>query len=156
MTLGRLDRLDLALGGAVVVGVIGTFAVLAIQHFHGHVVAPAADLTVDAIALVVTAAVAALSWIRYRERRQPMAHAQAAAFLALAIADGFALAVSLTGDFRSVPVPVEMSQDALFVWTAAASSRRPYSLSEACSHFAAEDRTTRCCMCSESAPSCCS
>jgi signal transduction histidine kinase len=118
-TLARLDGLDAALSGAFVTGVIGTLAVLAIPDFHGHVVAPAADLTFDAIALVVTTAVAALSWIRYRERRQPMAHAQAAAFLALAIADGVAVAASLSGDLRSTPVPAAISQDALFVWTAA-------------------------------------
>ena len=118
-TVGRLDGLDAALIGAIVIGVIGTLAVLAIPDYHGHIVAPAADLTFDAIALVATAAVAALSWIRYRERRQPMALVQAAAFLALAIADGVTVAISLSGDFRSTPVPVAMSQDALFVWTAA-------------------------------------
>ena len=118
-TLGRIDGLDAALIGAMVIGVIVTLAVLAIPGFHGHVVAPAADLTFDVIALAVTSAVAALSWFRYRERRQPMAHAQAAAFLALAIADGMAVAVSVSGDLRSTPVPVAMSQDALFVWTAA-------------------------------------
>jgi signal transduction histidine kinase len=119
LTLGDRDRLDTALAGAMVIGVIGTLVVLAIPNFHGHVVAPAADLTFDVIALAVTTAVAALSWIRYRESRQPMAHAQAAAFLALAIADGLAVAVSVSGDFRSTPVPAAMSEDALFVWTAA-------------------------------------
>jgi signal transduction histidine kinase len=118
-TFGRLDRLDSALAGATVIGVIGTLVVLASPDFHGHVVAPAADLTFDVIAFVVTSAVATLSWIRYRAGRQPMAHAQAAAFLALAIADGMALVISTSGDFRSSPLPASMSQDALFVWTAA-------------------------------------
>jgi signal transduction histidine kinase len=115
----RLDGLDAALIGAIVIGAIGTLGVLTIPDFHGHVVAPAADLTFDAIALVVTSAVAALSWIRYREGRQPMAHAQAAAFLALAIGDGMAVAVAVSGDIQSTPVPAAASEDALFVWTAA-------------------------------------
>lgn len=115
----RLDGLDGALIAFVVIGVIGTLAMLATPGFHGHVVAPAADLTFDVIAFAVTSAVATLSWIRYRAGRQPMAHAQAAAFLALAIADGIAVAISVSGDFRSSPVPAAMSQDALFIWTAA-------------------------------------
>ena len=117
--IGRLDRVDAALGVAIVGGVIVTLAVMAIPDFHGHVIAPAVDLTFDTIALVVTAAVAALSWVRYRQHRQPMAHAQAAAFLALALADGVAIAVALSGDLGSLPLSSTASQDALFVWTAA-------------------------------------
>jgi len=36
-TLGRIDGLDAALIGAMVIGVIVTLAVLAIPGFHGHV-----------------------------------------------------------------------------------------------------------------------
>jgi|BarGraNGADG00212_2_1021979.scaffolds.fasta_scaffold01606_2 signal transduction histidine kinase len=116
---GRLDGLDAALIGAIVVGTAGTIAILAIPNFHGHVVAPAADLTFDAVALVVTTAVALLSWARYCEHRQPMAHAQAAAFLALAIADAMAVAIAVSGDLESNPIQTAMSEDALFVWAVA-------------------------------------
>ena len=117
--LGRLDRLDAALAGAIVIGVIGTLAVLAIPDYHGHVVAPATDLALDTFAFVVTAAVAALISIRYSERRQPIALVQAAAFLALAISNGAAIAVAVGSDPRSTSSMVAIGENQLFVWAAA-------------------------------------
>jgi signal transduction histidine kinase len=117
--LGRFDRLDLVLGAAIVGGAIGTLAMVAIPDFHGHVFAPAADLAFDTFAFVVTVAVAALSWVRYRGRRQPIAFVQAAAFLALAIADGAAVAVAMGGDLRSAQSVAAIGAGQLFVWVAA-------------------------------------
>jgi signal transduction histidine kinase len=115
----RFDRLDLALGAAIVGGTIGTLAMLAIPDFHGHVVAPAADLAFDTFSLVITAAVAALTWVRYRERRQPIALVQAAAFLALAISNLTAVAVSIGVDTQSTPPLASTSVNQSFVWSAA-------------------------------------
>ncbi|TAK01962.1 MAG: sensor histidine kinase [Chloroflexota bacterium] len=50
-----------------------------------RVVAPALDLTLDTIAMVVTMTVAGLAWIRFRERHDAFAVYQAAAFLAIAL-----------------------------------------------------------------------
>jgi signal transduction histidine kinase len=116
LTLRRYDRLDLALWGAVIVGAVTTVALLAIPDFHGHIVAPALDLVLDSIALVVTALVSLLSWTRYRERGQPTALVQSAAFLALAIADGIAVAIAIVRDFAPTPSVVTIGEAQLHVW----------------------------------------
>jgi signal transduction histidine kinase len=118
-TLGRLDRLDLALSAAIAGVTIGTLAMLALPDFHGHVVAPAADLAFDTVALLVTVAVAALTWVRYRERRQAVALVTTAAFVALAIANGAAVAVTVGGDLPSTLSPATIAQGQLFVWSVA-------------------------------------
>jgi signal transduction histidine kinase len=118
-TGGRLDPLDVALGGAVVAGALGTLALIALPDFRGHVNAPALDLAVDSVALMATAVVAVLSWVRYREGAQPIALVQAAAFLALAIADGSAVAITILRDFVATPSLGTIGQAQLFVWTCA-------------------------------------
>jgi len=119
VTLRRSDRLDLALWSAVVVGAIATFAMLVSPGFHGHIVAPALDLALDSVALVVTSLVSSLSWVRYRERREASALFQSAAFLALAIADGIAVGISVVRDFAATPSVVTIGEAQLFVWTGA-------------------------------------
>ncbi len=113
---GRFDLLDLALVAAVIGGAIGTYALLAVPAFHGHIVAPALDLVLDSIALVVTALVSALSWVMYRESRQPTALGQSAAFLALAIADGIAVVISVVRDFALTPSAVTIGEAQLNIW----------------------------------------
>jgi signal transduction histidine kinase len=60
-----------------------------------RIVAPALDLTLDTIALVVTGCVATLAWLRYHESRDDHAAYLAAAFLALALADAAAVVATL-------------------------------------------------------------
>jgi signal transduction histidine kinase len=118
-TPARIDRPDLVMGGLVVVGTVATVVLLAIPGFHGHIVAPALDLALDTTAFIVTALVSALSWVRYREGRQPTALAASAAFLALAIADGIALGIAVVIDLAATPSVVASSEVQLYIWTSA-------------------------------------
>ena len=53
---------------------------------HAHMVAPAVDLAMDTTAVVVSISLTALAWVRYGDRREPIALYQASAFMALAVA----------------------------------------------------------------------
>jgi signal transduction histidine kinase len=86
--LDRLFRLAVAIGVAVTVLVF-------MGGIHGHGVAPAADLVLDTVAAVVCIALTTLAWARYRERRVVAAAYHAAAFMALSIAYGIAVLISL-------------------------------------------------------------
>ena len=88
------DGLDRLFALAIVVCVAATVLVL-VPGIHGHVVLPTVDLVMDTIALVACAALTALAWARFRERRVIAAVYHAAAFLALAVAYGIAVLVSL-------------------------------------------------------------
>jgi signal transduction histidine kinase len=116
---GRFDLLDLALVAAIIGGTIGTFALLAFPDVHGHVNAAALDLVLDTIALVVTTAVAALTWGRYQEQHESIALAVAAAFLALAIADASAVVVAVVGTVGSIASDGRIGEAQLVVWTCA-------------------------------------
>jgi signal transduction histidine kinase len=96
--LVRADRagemLDRLFAFAVIVSVAATVFVL-LPGVHGHVVLPTVDLALDTITLVVCATLTALAWARFRENRVIAAAYHAAAFLALAVAYGIGVAVSL-------------------------------------------------------------
>ena len=86
-----LDRLFRV---AIVIGFATTVLVL-IPGVHGHGILPAPDLVLDTIAAVVFIALTALAWARYRERRVIAAAYHAAAFMALSVAYGLAVLISL-------------------------------------------------------------
>lgn len=103
-----LDRLFvLTISGSAVV----TLAVL-LTRFHGHEIMPAVDLVIDTIALVVTGTLTVLAWARSRERSEPVAVYQSAAFLALAIGYGIAVAISLGQSARGATIaePVDVQE----------------------------------------------
>ena len=89
--------LDGLLIGAVIVLAIGTTASVVVPSARVHIVAPSLDLVLDTLATVVTLAVALLGWVRFRERGEPMALFQAAAFLVLAIANALNVVLIVTG-----------------------------------------------------------
>jgi signal transduction histidine kinase len=80
-----LDPLD----GALLASLVGlggvSVTLILLPGLPERVVAPSLDLALDSVALVVTSLVATLSWIRFREARNPFALYQATAFLVLAI-----------------------------------------------------------------------
>ena len=84
--LGATDRPELALRAGVVVLAGFTLVVALVPDLHGHAIAPAVDLVLDTTAVIVSASLTALAWVRYRERREPIALFQASAFLTLAVA----------------------------------------------------------------------
>jgi signal transduction histidine kinase len=83
--LRELDGLDITLLIALAGLGLVALVVFAVPGLPERILAPSLDLTLDSIALVVTSLVAMLAWIRFREREQPFALYQAAAFLVLAI-----------------------------------------------------------------------
>jgi signal transduction histidine kinase len=89
--------LDGGLITAVIVLAVSTGASVVVPALHVHVVAPSLDLVLDTLATVVTLAVALLGWVRFRERGEPMAVFQAAAFLVLAVANGLTVILVITG-----------------------------------------------------------
>lgn len=117
---GRVERFDIVLIGTVLVLAGVAIAMVAIPSLQARVMAPALDLALDTVAFVVTSSVAVLAWVRYRERREPFALFQSAAFLALAIAQVIDAVVEVTAsDVRSPLSIVEPGQDLLYVLTAA-------------------------------------
>jgi len=88
---GVLDRLF----NLAVVACLGITVLVLLAVVHGHAILPAVDLALDTISLVVSLALTALAWARFRERRVTVAAYHAAAFLALAVAYAIAVAVSL-------------------------------------------------------------
>ncbi len=83
----RLDRLDAMLLVALCGLVLPTAAATVVPGFRVGFVAPGLDLFLDTAAAVITVTVAALMWVRYRERGEPVALVLAAAFLVLSIAN---------------------------------------------------------------------
>lgn len=92
------DRLDLVLATTTLVLAAATAALLGVRGLHAHVVAPAFDLALDTVALVVSALVATLAWLRFRERRDPSGPFLAAAFFVLGLAYLRAVVVTLGRD----------------------------------------------------------
>jgi len=113
------DGLDTALVTTVAILLTWTAAMLIAPNNRGHVLAPAADLLCDTTALVVTGLVAVLSWVRYRESRQQIGLYQAAAFLALTVADATAVAVAIGAGGAAAGSSAAVGQAQLFVWTVA-------------------------------------
>ena len=111
------EGLDIAAIGVVAVLVAVTVAMLALPGVSGHVVAPGLDIALDTVATVATGTVAVLAWGLYAEQRKPVAHAEAAAFLALAIVNGVAVIVAITGFPDSNEGLLHVGEDQAFVFT---------------------------------------
>ena len=92
------ERPDVVLRVSLFVLVALTAIVALAPGIHAHMVAPAVDLAMDTTAAVVSISLTALAWVRYGDRREPIALYQAAAFLALAVAYGVAVGLSLGRD----------------------------------------------------------
>ncbi len=82
----RFDRLDMAAVVFLTVLLGITLGIATLRSGAADFFAPSLDLALDTIAGAVMVAVSLLSWVRYSERREPIALFQAAAFQALAIA----------------------------------------------------------------------
>ncbi len=108
------DVLERLFRASMVVSIVATLVVL-LPGVHGHAVLPTVDLVLDTIALIVSVMLTLLAWARFRERRVMGAVYHAAAFLALAMAYGIALIVSLehSGSISSLAEP-ETAQDLVF------------------------------------------
>jgi signal transduction histidine kinase len=102
--LKGLDRLDLSLVVAVVALALASAAAFGPLPVHPPVqlLAPGLDLVLDTAATVVTGSVSVLALARYRERGEPVALFHAAAFMVLALANGFALVLGL-GHAEEIP-----------------------------------------------------
>ena len=88
------ETLDRLFALAIAVCVIATLLVL-LPGIHGHAILPTLDLVLDTVAFVACASLTALAWSRFRERKVIAAAYHAAAFLALAVAYGIGVLVSL-------------------------------------------------------------
>lgn len=83
---------------AVVVALsLGTAACVVVPALRAGIDAPSLDVALDTLTTFVTLAVAVLAWVRFRRRGDPVAAFQAAAFTALAIANGLALGAVTAG-----------------------------------------------------------
>lgn len=118
--LRRQTALDHALATAAVLLSLAALPALAVTGLQIRVTSPSADLILDALTAVVSIAVAALSRVRYEERREPVALFQAAAFLVLSLANGLAVAlVGLGLDARGGMSLAAPTQAPLYVYTLA-------------------------------------
>ena len=114
-----LDRLDIWLIAIAAVLSAATALLLLLPTTPLRVVAPALDLTLDNVALIISALIAVLSWVRYRERHEEFALFQASAFLILAVANLVAVLATLTLTTDSTLTLSEPGDDHLYIFTAA-------------------------------------
>jgi signal transduction histidine kinase len=114
-----LTAYDTLLVGTTVVLALGTVAMLTLPVPPLRVMAPAVDLTLDNVALLITSLVAVLAWVRFRERQQPFALFQASGFLVLAMANFTAVSITLTATADSTLTTVEPGDDQLLIFTGA-------------------------------------
>jgi signal transduction histidine kinase len=93
-----------------IIGSIAVTIVMLLPPIHGHVLVPTVDLVMDTVALVVCTMLTALAWARFRESQVVAAVYQAAAFLALSVAFGVAVLVTLrqSEDFGGLVNPVNV------------------------------------------------
>lgn len=115
----RGERFDLILVGTIATLTLTTILMLVDPELRLRILAPALDLALDTVAVVVTCIIALLAWVRYRERHEPFALFQAAAFLALAIANLDAVLETIGPEGRSVLSLTEPGQNQLYVFTVA-------------------------------------
>jgi signal transduction histidine kinase len=115
----RVERFDIVLVGTAFALACATALMLVVPSMRARIVAPGLDLVLDSGALVVTASITVLAWIRYRERAEPIALYQCAAFLVLAIANARAVLVTIGPDLRATLSVSEPGQEQLYVFTAA-------------------------------------
>jgi signal transduction histidine kinase len=112
--------LDGALIAVVIVLTLGTAASVIAPGFQVRVIAPSLDLVIDTVSTVVTLAVAVLGWVRFRQRGEPVALFQAAAFLVLTIANGVPVMLVTTGlDVQAGMGLASPSQAPLYIFTIA-------------------------------------
>ncbi|MCU0479497.1 MAG: histidine kinase, partial [Chloroflexi bacterium] len=133
----RDEVLERLFRASVAVCVLVTLMVL-LPGVHGHAVMPTVDLVLDTVALLVSVMLTLLAWARFRERRAMVAVYHAAAFLALSMAYGIALIVSLehSGSIGSLAEPenaqgfvfavASMAAAILFVIAGVFTGRRTY------------------------------
>ncbi len=111
-------RLDVILIAVVAVLALGGVASALMIGPHVRVVAPSLDLVLDTVTTLVTVAVAALGWVRYREHGKSAGLFQAAAFIVLALANGSCVVLALTGlDARTGLTLAAPGQASLYVFT---------------------------------------
>jgi signal transduction histidine kinase len=103
---------------AVIALTLGTAASVIVPDLRERVVAPSLDLVLDTLTTVVTLSVAVLAWVRFRQRGDPFAALQAAAFLVLAIANGLTVIVATTGfDVQAGMALTAPGQAPIYVFT---------------------------------------
>ena len=90
----RFDVVLVATG--VALALAGAVSVV-MPALDARVVSPSLDLVLDTVTTFVAASVAALAWIRYRQRDEPVALYQAAAFLVLGITNGMTVLLTVSG-----------------------------------------------------------
>jgi signal transduction histidine kinase len=113
------DRLDVAMATAAAVLTVALVAGLA-ASIEVRVVAPGLDVAFDTVTTLVTLAVAALAWQRYRDRGQRTALFETSAFLVLSVSNAILAIEALVGiDRASGAGPMPLGQGALYVATAA-------------------------------------
>lgn len=116
LTPRRLDWVGYATITLLAVLVLVTVVLLAVPGTTGHIVAPELDIVLDTTATVVTATIAFLSWDRYAEYRDPLDHATSAAFLVLAVINGVAVLLAVTGFPDPDQGPLHIAQDQAMVF----------------------------------------
>ena len=105
---------------AVIALALGTAACVVVPGLRASIVAPSLDTVLDTLTTVVTLAVAVLAWVRFRQRVDPVAAFQAAAFLVLAIANGLIVIVVTTGlDVQAGMALASPGQAPIYVFTIA-------------------------------------
>jgi len=113
----RPKSLDGALVAVTIVLTLGTAASLVVPGVGVRVDAPSLDLVIDTVTTVAALGVAALGWVRFRQRGEPVAVFQAAAFLVLAIANGLAVMLVTTGlDLQAGMVLASPGQAPLYIF----------------------------------------
>jgi signal transduction histidine kinase len=116
----RSISLDGILMAVVIALALGTAACVVVPGLRPSIVAPSLDTVLDTLTTFVTLGVAVLAWVRFRQRGDPVAAFQAAAFLALAIANGLTLIVVTTGlDVRAGMALASPGQAPIYVFTIA-------------------------------------
>ena len=92
--LRAVEPVDGLYVAAILICVAATVVVL-LPGTDAHLILPTVDLVMDTVALVVCSMLTAVAWARFRESQVLTAVYQAAAFLALAVSYGIAVAITL-------------------------------------------------------------
>ena len=93
----RAEPLNVVIAAVAAALSLGTVAFVLVPGLRARVEAPSLDLVLDTITTVVTLTVAVLAWVRFRQGGQAVALFQTAAFLVLAIANSFEVALATAG-----------------------------------------------------------
>ena len=90
-------RFDVVLVATGVALALAGAASVVLPVLDARIFSPSLDLVLDTVTTFVTASVAALAWIRYRQRDEPVALYQAAAFLVLGITNAMTVLLTVSG-----------------------------------------------------------